>query len=641
MTHRQSTLRISLFWLFGALFLPFVVAGSVFLAYLWDQQQTLALASLQAQARSTRLAVEREMALDQAVMSALAASTDIDKADWASFHQAAVQTVAEVRPGGYIIAVDPDGEYLVNTSVPFGTPLPNVRRKLARKAQADWNGHPIPLPDISQFDAPLQTGKPAFSGLIYGPVSKRPAVAINVPVMRGGKPAYVIAIAYSAEFFGRLLQTGAQAPELIKALTDAQGLIIARNLESEKFVARRSPAPFQNGTRGMPAEGIGESLNLAGVSVYYAYSRSAVNGWVSFVGMPRSAVLAPAWRAMWIWLAVLGSTGLVGAVLAVRLWRRLTIPLTALAEQARALDEPYAQLPPSGIEEVEVLRTALQKAAETDRMRRQAEREREQARIELSVANEKLVEADQRKDQFLSLMAHELRNPLAPIRNAVKILRLSELTATPPLASMLPMMERQVTQMARLLDDLFDVSRIANGKIELRRQCLDVALAVHAAVEANGPLIESKQHQIVLVLPMVPLMVHADQARLTQIVSNLVHNSATYSPPGARVDVSAAREDDDVVLRVKDNGNGIAPEELEPIFEMFAQAGEPFTRSQGGLGIGLALVRTLVSMHGGRIEARSAGLGHGSEFIVRLPMAECAALEGPLNGDPVTKFLIR
>ncbi len=629
MTHRQSSLRIRLFWLFGAVFLPLVVSGTAFVVHQWDQQQTLALASLQEQARSTRLAVEREIALDQAVMSALAASPDIDKADWAAFHQAAGQTVADVRPGGYIIVVDPGGQNVVNTSVPFGTPLPNLRRLLARKAQADWNGHPIPLPDISLFDGPLQTGKPAFSGLLYGPVSKRPVVAINVPVMRGGRPAYVLGLAYSSEFFARLLQTEAKGPELIKALIDAQGLIIARNLESEKFVARRSPTPFQNATRGMPPEGIGESLTLAGTPVFYAYSRSAVNGWVSFVAMPRSAVLAPAWRVMWIWLAVLVSTALAGAVLAWRLWRQLALPLTALAGQAHASTQLHGPVPPSGIEEIEALRTALHEAAQNERIRRQAERERGQAREELSLANKRLVEGQQRKDQFLSLMAHELRNPLAPIRNAVKILRLSPVAATSPLASLLPMMERQVTHMARLLDDLLDASRIANGKIELRPQSLDVALAVHAAVEANGPLIESMKHQIVLALPLAPLILHADQARLTQIVSNLVHNAATYSPPGARIEVSVARESDDMVVRVKDNGNGIAPDELESIFEMFAQAGTPFTRSHGGLGIGLALVRYLVGMHSGRVEAVSAGRGHGSEFIVRLPMAECAAREGP------------
>jgi signal transduction histidine kinase len=629
MANRQSSLRARIFWLFAAVFLPLVVAGTALVVNEWDRQRAVALASLQDQARSVRQAVEREAALDQAVMSALAASSDIDKADWAAFHQAATQTVSEVRPGGYVYVIDPAAQNIVNTSVPFGAPLPNMRQLLARTTYVEWQGLPIPLPDISLFNAPLQTGKPAFSGLIYGPVSKRPAVAINVPVMRGGKPAYVLGLAYSPEFFVGLLQTGAKAPELIKALTDAQGLIIARNLESEKFVARQAPSPFQNGTNGMPAEGIGESLTLAGVPVFHAYSRSAVNGWVSFVGMPRSAVLAPAWRAMWIWLAVLVSTGLGGAVLAFRLSRQLTRPLTLLARQVHALDEPHGPVPPSGIEEVEALRTALLKAGESERIRRQAERERGQARMELSLANGRLVEADQRKDQFLSLMAHELRNPLAPIRNAVKILGLSPAATSAPLAPLLPMMERQLGHMARLLEDLLDVSRIANGKIELRRQPTDVALAVQAGVESNEPLIESKKHQIALVLPREPLTLVADPARLTQIVSNLVHNAATYSPPGARIEVSAVRETDDMVLCVKDNGNGIAPDELERIFEMFAQAGVPFARSHGGLGIGLALVRTLVGMHGGQIEARSAGLGHGSEFIVRLPLAEDSVAKGP------------
>jgi signal transduction histidine kinase len=158
-----------------------------------------------------------------------------------------------------------------------------------------------------------------------------------------------------------------------------------------------------------------------------------------------------------------------------------------------------------------------------------------------------------------------------------------------------------------------------------------VAQAVQSAVEANGPLIESMGHQITLALPPDPLMLDADLARLTQIVSNLVDNAASHSPPGARMEVSAAREAGDIVVRVKDNGNGIAPGDLERIFEMFVQAGVPFARSQGGLGIGLALVRTLVGMHGGRIEARSDGLGQGSEFIVRLPMTD-AVHQGPPSG---------
>jgi signal transduction histidine kinase len=621
MAARQSSLRVRIFWLFVAVFLPFVILGATFVAREWRQQQTLAMARLQDQSRSTRLAVEREMALDESVMRALSASSDIDKADWATIDQEARQIVDQVRPGGYVILVDPGGQNIVNTSVPFGTPLPNMRQLLAKKTFVEWQGRPVPTADISLLDGPLQTGQPAFSGLLYAFVSKRPIVLTVVPIMRSGKPVYVLGLAYSSEYFINLLQNGPDVPGLIKTLIDGQGLIIARNQEPEKFVARPAPAAFQEAARDL-LEGIGETLSLDGVPIFYAYTRSAVNGWVSVVAMPRSAVLVPAWRALWIWLAVLLSTALVGTVLAWRLWRQLAKPLTALAGQARALSAPHEQAPPSGIEEVEALRTALHEAAHNESIRRQAERDRGQARQALSLANAQLVESDRRKDQFVSLIAHELRNPLAPVRNAVKILSLSPAAASAPLVQLLPMMERQLAHMARLLDDLLDVSRIATGKIELHKTRVDAAQAVQSAVEANEPLIESMGHQITLALPVAPLWLDADLARLTQIISNLVHNAATHSPPASHIEVSAAREADEVVLRVKDNGNGIAPDDLERIFEMFAQAGAPFARSQGGLGIGLALVRTLVGMHGGRIEARSAGLAKGSEFIVWLPMAE-------------------
>jgi PAS domain S-box-containing protein len=228
-------------------------------------------------------------------------------------------------------------------------------------------------------------------------------------------------------------------------------------------------------------------------------------------------------------------------------------------------------------------------------------------------------EADRRKDQFLALLAHELRNPLAPIRNAVHILRLSPAAQAMPASQLLPMMERQLAHMARLLDDLLDVSRIANGKIELRTERVDIAQAVQAAVEANKPLIEAMGHQISVSLPPQPVMLVADPVRLAQIVSNLLNNAANYSASGGRIALSVQREDSEVRLSVKDSGVGISAKDLDNVFGLFVQVGSPFSRPQSGLGIGLALVRTLVDLHGGRVEARSEGPGKGSEFIVRLP----------------------
>jgi PAS domain S-box-containing protein len=241
---------------------------------------------------------------------------------------------------------------------------------------------------------------------------------------------------------------------------------------------------------------------------------------------------------------------------------------------------------------------------------------------------EALLEADRRKDQFLALLAHELRNPLAPIRNAVQILRMAP-AANGPASQLLPMMERQLAHMARLLDDLLDVSRIANGMIELRKERMDVVQAVQTAVEANAPLIDSKGHQMSMSLPPYPIMVEADPVRLAQVVSNLLNNAAHYSTPGGRIHLSVEHAGPEVHVSVKDNGRGIRPDDLENIFGLFVQVGQPFTRREGGLGIGLSLVRTMVDLHGGRVHARSAGLGKGSEFIVRLPIAAEQVHEQP------------
>jgi len=236
------------------------------------------------------------------------------------------------------------------------------------------------------------------------------------------------------------------------------------------------------------------------------------------------------------------------------------------------------------------------------------------------LSEEALREADLRKDQFLALLAHELRNPLAPIRNGVEILRMSA-ADTGPSSQLLVMMERQLAHMARLLDDLLDVSRIANGMIELRKERIDVAQAVQAAIEASKPLIDSMGHRMSVSLPPQPVMIDADPIRLAQIASNLLNNAAYYSTPGGRIHLSVESDGAELQLSVKDSGIGICAEDLDSIFELFVQVGPRLDRRQGGLGIGLSLVRTMVDLHGGKVYARSAGPGQGSEFIVRLPVA--------------------
>jgi PAS domain S-box-containing protein len=242
-------------------------------------------------------------------------------------------------------------------------------------------------------------------------------------------------------------------------------------------------------------------------------------------------------------------------------------------------------------------------------------------------AEQALLEADRHKDEFLALLAHELRNPLAPMRNAVVILRL-EGGGHPVVEQMGAMLERQVQHMVRLVDDLLDVSRISRGKLELRKERIDLAEVVARTAENTRPLMEERRHYLEVDVCREALPVDGDAARLEQILTNLLHNAARYTEQGGRVRLTAGREGSEAVVRVQDNGIGIRPEMLGRIFELFTQADRVAGRVQEGLGLGLTLVRRLVGMHGGSVTALSDGPGTGSEFVVRLPLAAATAPEG-------------
>ena len=256
------------------------------------------------------------------------------------------------------------------------------------------------------------------------------------------------------------------------------------------------------------------------------------------------------------------------------------------------------------------------------------------AKIARDITERKRVEealrlADKRKDAFLATLAHELRNPLAPIRYATRLL---EPGVPPQMASdAKKMIDRQLAQMAHLLDDLLDVSRVTRGVLEISREQLDLREIIENAIASAKPLTEAAHQELAVSMPPEPLSVSGDAVRLGQILGNLLHNATKYTPQGGRIVVAAASTGEEVVVSVKDNGAGIAPEALRTIFELFVQLEAPGTRSAGGLGIGLSLARDLVRLHGGDIEAHSEGAGLGSEFIIRLPrIAEVPALTEPV-----------
>lgn len=246
--------------------------------------------------------------------------------------------------------------------------------------------------------------------------------------------------------------------------------------------------------------------------------------------------------------------------------------------------------------------------------------ERRRAEQQLKRLNLELSKADRRKDEFLATLAHELRNPLAPMRNVLEILRMKEFS-DPQLSWSRDVFERQLQHMTHLVDDLLEVSRITQGKLELRKQRLELARAMQSAMEAARPAVQAASHHLSVTLPSEPLYLDADPTRLSQMILNLLNNAAKYTPAGGSISLAARREGEQAVIVVRDSGIGIPREHLDRVFEMFSQLAPALDRSQGGLGIGLALVRGLTQLHGGSVAAFSSGPGTGSEFVIRLPLA--------------------
>jgi signal transduction histidine kinase len=313
--------------------------------------------------------------------------------------------------------------------------------------------------------------------------------------------------------------------------------------------------------------------------------------------------------------------------------RRELRVLNRSLEQANArLEQDNTTLQAEKTRELENLNRTLQRAnrelADTNRVLQSEIGER--ARVEAA-----LKQADRHKDEFLAVLAHELRNPLAPIRNAVEIMRRSSLQE-PQLVWSRDVVERQVKHLTRLVDDLLDVSRITRGNINLNKEPLSVATIVARAIETIQPLVNEQQHQLSVQITDESLEVEGDLTRLTQVLGNLLNNAAKYTDPGGRITLAAGRRDTEVEICVRDTGIGIPRELLPRLFNLFTQVDAAAHRTQGGLGIGLALVRQLVQMHGGSVTAYSDGPARGSEFVVRLPLRasftrEIAPPELPLN----------
>jgi len=444
--------------------------------------------------------------------------------------------------------------------------------------------------------------------LLPVPGEELPRLVFSAPVVgTDGRPeGALVGVVDAGALAERISRPGSNV-----FLGDGHGRMVARRMGSPVPSPRALPAGWDRQVaRGRPVAELGPFAGFAPVPDL---------GWAVAVERPRRAALAGVRRgremAFLLLLGVVPLAIVAGIVTA----RWIARPLGTLADAVGELTagNPGAPLAASDISEVARLAAAF-----TEMRDRLAERNREGERLaaELRARAEALADSDRRKDEFLAMLAHELRNPLGAIANAAYVL-VQTCPAEPPFDRVVPVIERQIQHLARLVDDLLDVSRITRGKVGLRRARIDLGDIVRHAVDTVRPLVEAKRHSLRLDLPAAPLPLEADATRLEQVMGNLLRNAAKYTDPGGSIEVAVERRGGEAVVHVRDDGIGIAPELLPRVFDLFTQGEQGLDRAGAGLGIGLTLVRSLVEMHGGRVEARSDGPGQGTELEVRLPLS--------------------
>jgi signal transduction histidine kinase len=562
--------------------------------------------SLQQTALALSVAVDRELARYETMLQAVAQSDDLQADKPITYAYAA--RVAEQSGAVFLSLFDRNGNQLFNTMRPENVRLPTP-----------YSGTPPgqdperpPVGDPTWLKQAFQTGRPVTSDLLYGLVAQRLIFIVNVPVIRNGQVAFVVNAGFEPSVMSRLLENP-QFKDTPAVIYDRKGFIVGRWTKGEQFAGQRV-----RGYEAIRAAESGTALGrtIEGIPVLYSYAWSRQSGWGVNVGLPLSTI-EPDIQRNWEIGAALAALGVgLGAGFAFMLSRRLTSTLAALAESARNDRRPD----PSTMRtrEMALLAEALSRAVD-DRKARSEERE---ARLVLEAREAEMDHANRMKDRFISLMSHELRNPLAPIRNAVPLLRAFAAKGDlESIRTVTDMIDRQSGQLTHLLSDLLDVSRITSGKIELQREKVDLRVVAGQAVESVVPETERHRQTLETEFPQRAVPVVGDPTRLVQIISNLLGNACKFTPDHGRILIGIGAEGTTALLRVRDDGQGMTEAVINSLFTAFGTSTAGQAGHFSGLGLGLWLARELARAHGGEVRAHSDGPGKGSEFTLSLPLA--------------------
>jgi signal transduction histidine kinase/ActR/RegA family two-component response regulator len=568
---------------------PVALFGAVVGSFMLEHNRTTFQRGAQERALAMMTAVDAEIGGSIATAEALGASLDIETGDFRDFREVA-ERILRTQPNWSNISLAlPSGQQVVNLQRPAGAPLHSI-------AGVDDS--------LSRIHS---TRAPVVNDLGFGPVTQKWDLAVRVPVEREGELKYILSVIVKPESITQLLLAQGLPPDWVGAVVDRTGRLIARTRDADARLGELASQTLREKIARAPG-GWESGTTLEGRAVYTAHQRSGLTGWTFAMAIPAQAVDAAAWRA-----AGLLGLGLVGAVgialiLTGMIGRRVSRPIAALATAAEATGRGQLAeiVPASGVAEIDKLGAAMRTAAQAIRERHELI-EREKAALQ---------DADRAKDEFIAMLSHELRNPLAALTAAAHLLKVAGGNGDTG-AQVQGVIERQTQHMTRLVEDLLDVSRVTMGKASLAREDFDLARAVQSVLATWRTSGRLDRHRVAA--HTAPVWVHADRARVEQILSNLLDNAVKFTPAGRPVHVEVRQEGAEAVLEVSDRGEGLSPELARRLFGLFVQGQSNLDRSKGGMGIGLALVKRLAEMHGGSVAAASEGPGRGATFCVRLP----------------------
>jgi signal transduction histidine kinase len=478
----------------------------------------------------------------------------------------------------------------------------------------------VPLPSVNEpasLTKLIATQQPVVGDLRRGQTENNFAFPIRVPVIQDGVLRYALTAVITPQAMATVVED--QQPvegEWTRTILDGQGVVVTRTLNPQRFVGQRGTPSFLQRIEAA-SEGVYQDLTLEGVEVYVAFSRISNTPWTAAVTIPTQDIQGPTRQAMGLVIGSGMALLLISGIGAYWLSRPISRGITAAALAAEALaNNEHPQISSRSIKEVALLGQALEVAAN---LLAERDRERVEHLERAEMAKEEAERANRLKDEFLAVLSHELRTPLNPILGWASLLRNGTLSAEKT-AFALETIERNAKLQTQLIDDLLDVTRIMQGKIRLTMAPVDLVAIVIAALETVRLTAEAKaiDMQTVFEPGMGPVL--GDSTRLQQVVWNLLSNAVKFTDSGRQVVVTVARVDSAAQIQVKDTGKGIHPNFLDYVFEYFRQEDGTTTRKFGGLGLGLAIVRNLVELHGGTVTAASPGEGQGATFTVRLPL---------------------